>query len=93
MITSTYNGEINYTRSLLGLIAPVLIISSILSVILILKGFNIVIYGVMWANLIISAEDILNIFIYISSNDVSKGIYELPNDYNYLINEMQKQDE
>ena len=47
----------------------------------------------MWANLIISAEDILNIFIYISSNDVSKGIYELPNDYNYLINEMQKQDE
>ncbi|CUN58882.1 DUF3267 domain-containing protein [Clostridium disporicum] len=93
LITSTYNGEINYTRSLLGLIAPVLIISSILSVILILKGFNIVIYGVMWANLIISAEDILNIFIYISSNDVSKGIYELPNDYNYLINEMQKQDE
>lgn len=93
LITSTYNGEINYTRSLLSLIAPVLIISSILSVILILKGFNIVIYGVMWANLIISAEDILNIFIYISSNDVSKGIYELPNDYNYLINEMQKQDE
>ena len=93
LITSTYNGEINYTRSLLSLIAPVLIISSILSVILILKGFNIVIYGVMWANLIISAEDILNIFIYISSNDVSKGIYDLPNDYNYLINEMQKQDE
>lgn len=92
-ITSTYNGEINYVRSLIGLFAPILIISSILSTILILKGFNIIIYGIMWANLIISSEDILNILIYLISNNEIKGIYELPNNYDYLIDETQSQDE
>ena len=102
-ITSTYNGEINYVRSLIGLFAiiscslsfvtSILIISSILSTILILKGFNIIIYGIMWANLIISSEDILNILIYLISNNEIKGIYELPNNYDYLIDETQSQDE
>lgn len=92
-ITSTYNGEMSAIRSLLGLLAPIFIISSILSTILLLKGFNIIIYGIMWANLIVSSEDILNILIYLVYNDETKGIYELPNDYNYLIDEIQKQDE
>lgn len=92
-ITATYNGEMTYIRNIIALFAPFFIISTILSAIFLLKGFNIIIYGILCANLIISSEDILNIIIYIISNDESKGIYELPNDYNYLIDEMQKQDE
>lgn len=92
-ITSTYNNEMSFFKILIGLFAPVLIISSILSTIIILKGFNIIIYGIMWANLIISSEDILNILILLISNNEIKGIYELPNSYNYLIDEQQNLDE
>lgn len=93
-ITTTYNGNMSIVRSLVGLFVPVLVISTILSSILLVKGFNFIIYGIMWANLIISAEDILNIFIYLIVNTTSKGIYELPNDYNYMIlDECKKQDE
>lgn len=89
-ITATYNGKMSSKRSLLGLFAPIFIISSILCVILLLKGFNIIIYGIIWANLIISSEDILNILISLITNNEIKGIYELPNDYNYLIDEINK---
>lgn len=93
-ITSIYNGKMNYTRIIIGLISPLFIVSSILSVILFLKGFNVIIYGIMCANLIISCEDILNVFIYLLGNDEFKGLYELPNDYDYLIEDKeQKQDE
>lgn len=92
-ITSTYNGEMSNIRSLIGLFAPIVIISSILSTILILKGFNIIIYGVIWANLIISSEDILNILIYLISDNEIKGIYELPNTFNYIMDEKENQDD
>lgn len=84
LITSIYNGKMTPIISILGLMTPILIISALLTAILILKGFNIIIYAALWANLIISSEDILNIFIYIISDDEIKGIYELPNNYDYL---------
>ena len=85
-IIATCNSTMSKIKLFFGLITPMLIITSALCIILILKGFNIIIYSILWSNLILCSEDILNIFILITSNK-SSGLYEIPNNYNYIYKE------
>lgn len=93
LITTVYNGNFKPFKVISSLLMPLFIISLILAIFILLKGYNSILYGILCSNLIICSDDILNLFIYMFASSEEKGLYELPNDYNYLISTDKKQDE
>lgn len=90
--TTICNGTMSKLKVFFGLFTPIFIVTLILSAIMLVRGFNILIYSIVWANLILCSEDLLNIFLSISS-EKADGLYEIPNDYNYMLENNKEQTE